>query len=58
VRSVLLATSEVAQGDIVEHSYQIKFRRPEERHALLGELRKASHVRDVRLLMQEVNLEY
>ncbi len=58
VRSVLLATSELAQGDVVEHSYQVKFRRPEERHALLGELRQSHHVRDVRLLMQEVNLEY
>jgi len=58
VRSVLLASSEVAQGGVIEHSYQVKFRRPEARDALLGDLRHASSIRDVRLLMQEVNLEY
>ncbi len=58
VRSVLLTTSDLAQGDLVEHSYQVKFRRLEQRHALLSDLRQSSAVRDVRLLMQEVNLEY
>ncbi len=58
IRSVLLTTNDVAQGEIVEHSYQVKFRKLAERHALLSDLRQSKAVRDVRLLMQEVNLEY
>lgn len=57
-RSVLLSTSELAQGEFVEHSYQIKFGSTEGRHQLLTDLRNAGQVRDARLLMQEINLEY
>jgi hypothetical protein len=58
LRSVLLSSQELGQGDFVEHSYQVKFDKPDEKHALLSELRQSSQVQDVRLLMQEVNLEY
>ena len=58
LRSVLLSRQELGQGDFVEHSYQVKFDKPDEKHALLTELRQSSQVQDVRLLMQEVNLEY
>ncbi len=58
LRSALLATAELGQGDFVEHSYQVKFQKPEEKHALLAALRQNNQVHDVRLLMQEVNLEY
>lgn len=58
LRSVLLSSTEIGQGDFVEHSYQVKFHKPDEKHALLRELRDSQQVQDVRLLMQEVNLEY
>jgi hypothetical protein len=58
LRSTLLASAEIGQGDFVEHSYQVKFHKPDEKHALLQELRGTGQLQDVRLLMQEVNLEY
>jgi len=58
VRSELLSSSEIAQGEIVEHSYQIKLLKPSERQPLLTSLRQARQVHDVRILLQEMNLEY
>ena len=58
LRSELLSTSEIAQGEIVEHSYQIKLLQPNERQPLLASLRSARQVHDVRILLQELNLEY
>jgi hypothetical protein len=58
LRSELLSTSEIAQGEIVEHSYQIKLLQPSERQPLLASLRDARQVHDVRILLQELNLEY
>jgi hypothetical protein len=57
-RSVLLSSSEVGQGELIERNYQVKFKRSEGRHDLLDELRKSQRVRDVRLLLQELSLEY
>lgn len=58
LRSELLSSSELAQGKVLEHSYQVKLSRQDERHALLESLRTCPQVHDVRLLFQEVNLEY
>ncbi len=58
LRSVLLSSSEISHGELLEHSYQVKLLRPAERQALLTALRGAPQVHDVRLLLQEVNLEY
>jgi len=58
LRSELLSSSEISQGEVVEHSYQIKLLKPSERQALLTSLREAQQVHDVRILLQEMNLEY
>lgn len=58
VRAELLSSSEFAQGEVSEHSYQVKLGTTDERHALLSALRAVPTVEDVRLLLQEVNLEY
>jgi hypothetical protein len=58
LRSELLSSSDLAQGEIVEHSYQIKLINPNERQALLTSLRGAPQVHDVRILLQELNVEY
>lgn len=57
-RSVLLSASELGQGELIERSYQVKFKRPEARHALLSEITSSTRVRDARLLLQELHLEY
>ncbi|MBZ0120695.1 MAG: DUF4956 domain-containing protein [Sandaracinaceae bacterium] len=57
-RSAALSIGEVAQGELVEHTYQVKFARDEDRDELLTALRGKPEVRDARLLMQEVTLEY
>ena len=57
-RSVLLSSTELAQGEFVELSYQVKFKGPDFRHAMMQELLTAPGVRDARLLLQEVALEY
>lgn len=57
-RSAALSISEVAQGQFVEHTYQVKFARDADRDALLEELRSDPSVREARVLLQEVTLEY
>lgn len=57
-RSVLLSSSELGQGELIERSYQIKFKTPEGRHRLLDDITKSTRVRDARLLLQELHLEY
>jgi hypothetical protein len=56
-RSVLLSASGGA-GEPVERSYQVKFKRDSAREALLQDLTSSRGVRDVRLLLEELNLEY
>lgn len=58
LRSELLSSAEIAQGDVIEHSYQIKLLKPSEHQSLLASLRGAPQVHDVRILLQEMNLEY
>jgi hypothetical protein len=58
LRSELLSSSDLAQGEVVEHSYQIKLLSPAERQPLLASLREARQVHDVRILLQELNVEY
>lgn len=57
-RRDLLSVSEVAQGALVEHAYQIKFWSDARREALLSELRSQFDAGDARLLLQEATLEY
>jgi hypothetical protein len=57
-RSVLLSSSELGQAGLIERSYQVKFRGDDSRHGLIADLSKTSRVRDARLLLQELNLEY
>jgi hypothetical protein len=57
-RSALLSVGEVAHSALVEHTYQVKFVRDEDRPYLLGALRNELQAKDVRLLLQEVSLEY
>jgi hypothetical protein len=57
-RSVLLSSSELGQAGLIERSYQVKFRADDSRHGLIADLSKTSRVRDARLLLQELNLEY
>jgi hypothetical protein len=57
-RSVLLSSSELGQGELIERSYQVKFKVPQGRHDLLTEITQSTRVRDARLLLQELHLEY
>ncbi len=57
-RTALLSVGEVAQGDLMEHTYQVKLWRPQSQEALLRDLRDTLQTQDVRLLMQDAALEY
>ena len=57
-RTALMSVGEVAQGSEVEHTYQVKFQSDTDRGELMSALRTELQVRDARLLMQEVTLEY
>lgn len=57
-RSVMLADNDVVGGGAFERSYQVKFKDSAAQQSLLDELRAAESVRDVRLLLQELSLEY
>jgi hypothetical protein len=57
-RSTLLSVSEIAQGDLMEHTYQVKLWHLERSQDMLRELRQELHTQDVRLLMQDAALEY
>lgn len=57
-RSALLSVSEIAQGDLIEHTYQVKLWHPDKGESMLRELRQELETQDVRLLMQDAALEY
>jgi hypothetical protein len=57
-RSALLSMGEIAQGKLVEHTYQVKFARGADRERLLTDLKAQLAVQDARLLLQEPMMEY
>jgi hypothetical protein len=57
VRSTALSVAEIAQGGVVEYTYQIKLK-PAGQAPLLAALRTELDVRDARLLLEEASLEY
>ena len=57
-RTALMSVGEVAQGREIEHTYQVKFQSEQDRSDLMTALREKLKVRDARLLLQEVTLEY
>lgn len=57
-RTALMSVGEVAQGREIEHTYQVKFQSEQDRSDLMTALREKLQVRDARLLLQEVTLEY
>lgn len=56
-RSTTLSVAEIAQGGVVEFTYQIKLR-PAGSGPLLAALRSELDVRDARVLLEEASLEY
>jgi hypothetical protein len=57
-RRHLLSTSELAQGEIREHVYQVKFYRDRDREDLITALRRDFEAHDTRLLLQDATSEY
>lgn len=57
-RTAVLSIGEVAQGSMVEHTYQVKLMSRGDRSDLLSNVRQLPSVRDARLLMQDMTLEY
>lgn len=57
-RSVLLSIGEIAQGERIEHAYQVKFWAEADRDALLRRLREDLQAVDARLLLQDAAVEY
>jgi hypothetical protein len=57
-RRVLLSTTDLGQGDIIEHVYQVKFFRSRDRNALLTALRQDLDARETRLMLQDSTAEY
>ncbi len=57
-RRHLLSTSELAQGEIREHVYQVKFYRDRDREDLITALRQEFEAHDTRLLLQDATSEY
>lgn len=55
---VMLSLGEVASGTKVEHAYQVKFRRDEDRERLVTTLHRDYQAVDVVLLLQETGIEY
>ncbi len=54
----LLSTGELAQGELVEHTFQIKLWNPGGESKLLKRLRRTFGAQDVRVLVQDATLEY
>jgi uncharacterized membrane protein YhiD involved in acid resistance len=54
---VLVSLREVAQGDAVEHAYQVRIPDPAARPKLMAELAALPDVRDISIHMQEPTLE-
>jgi hypothetical protein len=57
-RRYLLSTTDVADGLLREHVYQVKFFRPKDREDLLRELREQLDASDTRLMLQDATSEY
>ena len=57
-RTSLLSISEVAQGTLIEHTYQIKFWHHRDRAQLLQTLRRDLGAEGARVLLQEAAIEY
>ena len=53
----LVTLREVAQGDAMEHAYQVRFGEVSRRHALLQALEAVDGVQDVTLMLQEPTVE-
>lgn len=54
---VLVTLREVAQGEDMEHAYQVRLRDPQGRSSLIAALSAVPGVRGVNLLMQEATVE-
>jgi hypothetical protein len=57
-RFELLSMGELAQGEFVEHTFQIKLWNPGSESKLLQRLRHGLGAQDVRVLVQDATLEY
>lgn len=57
-RFELLSSGEVAQGELVEHTFQVKLWDATAQSALMTALRTELEATDVRLLLQDATLEY
>jgi hypothetical protein len=55
---VMLSLGDVAAGTQVEHAYQVKFRRDEDRERLVAALHRECSAADIVLLLQETGIEY
>jgi hypothetical protein len=55
---VMLSLGDVAAGAQVEHAYQVKFRRDEDRERLVAALHSECRAADIVLLLQETGIEY
>lgn len=53
----LITLREVAQGDAMEHAYQVRFGEVARRHALMKALEAVDGVQDVTLMLQEPTVE-
>ena len=57
-RYELLSAGEMAQGAIIEHTFQIKFWDTKKQGELLRDLKDKSGAKDIRILVQDATLEY
>jgi len=57
-RRVLLSTTDVGDGRVTEHVYQVKFFRRRDREALLAALRQDLDAQETRLMLQDSTSEY
>lgn len=55
--SVLASLQQVAQGDMTEHAYQVRFRRWESRERLVRDLAQLPELTGLSLLMQETEVD-
>jgi hypothetical protein len=53
----LVTLREVAQGQSMEHAYQVRLGDPKDRAALVRELERLPGIQDVSLLLQEPTVE-
>ncbi len=57
-RRHLLSTTDMASGEMIEHVYQVKFFRDEDRGDLMTALRSELEAREARLMLQDATAEY